>query len=126
MQDVAFAFEPADVVSRVMTLNVAMPIEVAVSGPNLAANRAFAEKVKNKLEKIPALRDVQFGQSLDYPTVDVAVDRERAGILGASMAQVSRALVPATWSSRFVVLNFWADPNSGVAYQVQVQIPQQL
>jgi len=25
-----------------------------------------------------------------------------------------------------VVLNFWADPNSGVAYQVQVQIPQRL
>jgi len=34
--------------------------------------------------------------------------------------------VPATWSSRFTVLNFWADPGSGVAYQVQVQIPQRL
>ncbi len=51
---------------------------------------------------------------------------QRAGIIGASMAQVSRTLVPTTWSSRFVVRNFWADPNSGVAYQVQVQIPQNL
>ncbi len=126
MPAVSFSFEPADIVSRVMSLNVAMPIEVAVSGPNLEANRAFAEKVKEKLETIPSLRDVQFGQSLDYPTVEVAADRERAGIIGVDMTQISRALVPATWSSRFVFPNYWADPNSGVAYQVQVQIPQRL
>jgi multidrug efflux pump subunit AcrB len=123
---VDFSFEPADIVSRVMSLNVAMPIEVAISGPNLAANRHFAEKVKAKLEKLPTLRDVQFGQSLDYPTVNVTVDRERAGILGTDMAQISRALTPATWSSRFSFPNYWSDPNSGVAYQVQVQIPQRL
>jgi multidrug efflux pump subunit AcrB len=40
------------------------------------------------------------------------------------MADVSRSLVAATSSSRFVVPNYWADPNSGVAYQIQVQIPQ--
>ncbi|MDB6040301.1 MAG: swrC [Verrucomicrobiales bacterium] len=123
---VDFSFEPADIVSRVMSLNVAMPIEVAVSGPNLAANRLFAEKVKATLEKLNTLRDVQFGQSLDYPTVNVVVDRERAGILGTDMAQISRALVPATWSSRFAFPNYWSDPNSGVAYQMQVQIPQRL
>jgi multidrug efflux pump subunit AcrB len=30
----------------------------------------------------------------------------------------------ATSSSRFTVPNYWADPNSGVAYQIQVQVPQ--
>jgi multidrug efflux pump subunit AcrB len=76
------------------------------------------------LERIPSLRDVQFGQALDYPTVEVNVDREKAGVMGVKMADVSRALVTATSSSRFVVPNYWADPNSGVAYQVQVQVPQ--
>ena len=123
---VSFSFEPADIVSRVMSLGAATPIEVVVSGQEFAASREFAERLKDKLERVPVLRDVQFGQSLDYPTVDVTVDRERAGIIGANMTQVSKALVPATWSSRFTVLNFWADPNSGVAYQVQVQIPQRL
>jgi multidrug efflux pump subunit AcrB len=32
--------------------------------------------------------------------------------------------VAATSSSRFVTPNYWADPNSGIAYQVQVEIPQ--
>lgn len=124
LPEVSVSFEPSDIVSRVMSLGAATPIEVAVSGPNLAANREFAEKVRDKLQHIPTLRDVQFGQALDYPTVDVAVNRERAGLMGVKMAEVSRSLVAATSSSRFVVPNFWADPNSGVAYQIQVQIPQ--
>jgi multidrug efflux pump subunit AcrB len=124
MPDVGFSFEPSDIVSRVMSLGAPTPIEVAVSGPNLAADREWAEKVKGRLQKIPALRDVQFGQALDYPTVDVNVDRERAGLMGVKMSEISRSLVAATSSSRFVVPNYWADPNSGVAYQIQVQIPQ--
>jgi len=52
------------------------------------------------------------------------VNRERAGLMGVKMADVSRSLVAATSSSRFVVPNYWADPNSGVAYQIQIQIPQ--
>jgi multidrug efflux pump subunit AcrB len=121
---VSFSFEPADLTSRIMSLGSPTPIEIAVSGPNLAADRAFAEKVKDKLAAIPTLRDVQFAQSLDYPTVELTVNRERAGIIGPTMKQISRALAPATWSSRFEVPNYWADPHSGIAYQVQVQIPQ--
>src|SRR5207237_1273955 len=121
---VSFSFEPSDIVNRVMSLGAPTPIEVALSGPNPAANREFAEKVKAKLQHVAALRDVQFGQSLDYPTVDVAVDRERAGLMGVKMSDVSRSLVAATSSSRFVVPNYWADPNTGVAYQLQVQVPQ--
>ena len=124
MPGVTFSFEPSDIVSRVMSLGSPTPVEIAVSGQNLAADRVFGEQVKAALQKIPSLRDLQFGQALNYPTVDVNVDREKAGVMGAKMSDVSRALVAATSSSRFVVPNYWADPNSGVAYQVQVQVPQ--
>ena len=93
LPDVSFSFEPSDIVSRVMSLGASTPIEVAVSGPNLAANREFAEKVREQLQKIPLCAIVQFGQALDYPTVDVAVNRERAGLMGVKMADVSRSLV---------------------------------
>jgi multidrug efflux pump subunit AcrB len=121
---VSFSFEPSDIVSRVMSLGSPTPIEISISGQNLAADHDFGEQVKAALQRIPSLRDLQFGQALDYPTVDVNVDREKAGIMGVKMADVSRALVTSTSSSRFVVPNYWADPNSGVAYQVQVQVPQ--
>jgi multidrug efflux pump subunit AcrB len=124
LPNVSFSFEPSDIVSRVMSLGAATPIEVAVSGQNLSADRDFAEQVKERFKKIRFLRDLQFGQALEYPTVDVQVDREKAGVMGVKEADVSRALVTATSSSRFVVPNYWADPNSGVAYQLQVQVPQ--
>jgi multidrug efflux pump subunit AcrB len=66
---------------------------------------------------------LQFGQALDYPTIQVDVDREKAGLSGLVPADVSKALVTATSSSRFTVPNYWADPKSGIAYQVQVEIP---
>ena len=36
---------------------------------------------------------------------------------------MANSLVAATSSSRFVVPNYWRDPNSGIGYQVQVEIP---
>jgi multidrug efflux pump subunit AcrB len=124
LPSVRFSFEPSDIVNRVMSFGASTPIEVAVSGPSLAVSEQHARKIYEKLKAIPALRDVQFVQSLDFPTVDVNVDRERAGLLGVKMGDVTHSLVAATTSSRFTVANFWADPKSGVSYNLQVQIPQ--
>jgi multidrug efflux pump subunit AcrB len=123
LPDVRFSFEPSDIVSRVMSFGAGTPVEIAVSGPSLAVSRAHAEKIYARLKKIPSLRDVHFAQALDFPTIDVNVDRERAGLSGVTMTDVTRSLVAATTSSRFTVANFWADPGSGVAYSLQVQIP---
>jgi len=121
---VSLSFEAGDIVSQIMNFGAPTPIEVAINGPNLAANRSFAEKVMAEMQKVSALRDLQFGQPLDYPTVDITVDRERAGQLGVTVDQVGRSLAAATSSSRYVQPNYWRDPASGVAYQVQVEIPQ--
>jgi multidrug efflux pump subunit AcrB len=123
MPEVRFSFEPSDIVNDVMSFGSPTSVEIAVSGPAFADDRAYAEKVRQELAKIPFLRDLQYGQSLDYPTIDVNVDREKAGLAGLEPVDVSRALVTATSSSRFVVPNYWADPKSGIGYQVQVEIP---
>ncbi|MEW6321929.1 MAG: efflux RND transporter permease subunit [Acidobacteriota bacterium] len=118
------SFEAADLVDQVMSFGSPTPIEVAVTGANLTASRGHAEKIKAELAAIPTLRDLQFGQALDYPVVRVQIDRERAGQLGVTVEDVGRSLVAATSSSRFVTPNYWADPNTGIAYQVQVEVPQ--
>lgn len=123
MPEVQYSFEPADIVGQVMSFGSPTPIEVAVSGPSLAEDREHAEKIRAALAEIPSLRDLQFGQSLDYPTLAVTIDRERAAMTGLTTQDIARSLVAATSSSRFTEPNFWRDPNSGVAYQVQVQVP---
>jgi len=97
---------------------------VAVMGPDFAATRAFAAKVREELSTVPSLRDVQYGQALDYPAVQVNVNRRMAGQLGVTVDDVGRSYAAATSSSRFVAPNYWADPRTGIAFQVQVQVPQ--
>jgi multidrug efflux pump subunit AcrB len=124
LPDVSVSFEAADIISQVMSFGSPTPIEVAVQGPALAASRGFAEKVRAELAKIEALRDLQYAQPLDYPSLQVQINRDRAGQFGVTSADVARSLVAATSSSRFTDLNFWRDPGSGNGFQVQVEIPQ--
>lgn len=122
--EVRFSFEPQDIVSLVMSFGSPTPIELAISGSSLAVSKGYADRIIGQMNKIPFLRDVQIAQTLDYPTVTVNVDRERAGLLGVKMADVTRSLVAATTSSRFTKPVYWADPNTGISYNVQVQIPE--
>jgi multidrug efflux pump subunit AcrB len=122
--DAQFSFEPGDIVSRIMNFGAPTPVEVAVMGPDFAASRAFATKLRNELSQIGSLRDLQFGQTLDTPAIQVNVNRQMAGQLGVTVDQVGRSFAAATSSSRFVAPNYWADPRTGIAFQVQVQVPQ--
>lgn len=118
------SFEAAEIVSQVMGFGSPTPVEVAVMGVNLQDDYAHAQKVQHEISKLPFLRDVQFAQELNYPTMDINIDRERAGQFGLTMADVVRSVVPATSSSRFTQPNYWRDPVSGQAFQIQVQLPQ--
>jgi len=118
------SFEAGDIVSQVMSFGSPTPIEVAVQGINLQVNAAYAEKVRAQLAKLDFLRDLQFAQELNYPTLDINVDRDRAGQFGLTMADVVGSVVPATSSSRFTAPNYWRDPASGNGFQIQVELPQ--
>jgi len=122
--DAQFSFEPGDIVSRIMNFSAPTPVEVAVMGPDFGASRTFAARVRAELASISSLRDLQYGQTLDYPGIQVNVDRRMAGQLGLTVEQVGRSFAAATSSSRFVAPNYWADPRTGIAFQVQVEVPQ--
>jgi multidrug efflux pump subunit AcrB len=124
MPEHQFSFEAADLVGQVLSFGSPTAVEVAAQGPAIPAVREYASKVGAELAKAPALRDLQQAQPLDYPTVDITVNRDRAGQYGLTMANVARSLMTATSSSRFVEANYWRDPASGNAFQIQVEIPQ--
>ena len=87
----------------------------------MLASTPIASKPNSK--RIHILRDVAYHQSVDYPTVPVEIDRERAGLSGMTAKQVADAILVSTSSSRYVARNYWRDPKSGVDYQVEVLVP---
>ncbi|MFC4870879.1 efflux RND transporter permease subunit [Negadavirga shengliensis] len=120
------SFEPGDLVDQVMNLGANNPIEVAVLGKNLEQSNEIARTLRNRMAKEAIYRDVQITTPLDYPTMKINIDRVKAGQLGMTVKEISDALVTATSSSRFTQPNYWRDPVSAVAYQVQVEYPQYL
>lgn len=124
LPNVKFSFEAGDLVARVLSFGSATPIEVAVQGPDLAASRAFGEKLRRNLQNISFLRDLDYAQAMDYPTMEIEVSRDRAGQFGLTVAEVARSLVTATSSTRFTAPNYWRDPKTGNAFQIQLEIPQ--
>jgi multidrug efflux pump subunit AcrB len=122
-QTSTFGFEPGDIVTKVMSFGSLTPIAVRVVGTDLKSVRSHAEKIAFEMKSIPFLRDVQFEQTLDYPSVEVTIDREKAGLSGAKVDDVRNALVMATASTRFASLNYWIDVRTGFDYLVQLQVP---
>jgi len=121
-----FSFEAGDNVGQVMSFGSPTPIEVAVLGSDLKDVYGYAQRVQAQLTPLPFLRDLQFAQEINYPTLDIDINRDRAGQFGLTIADVVRSVVPATSSSRFTQPNYWRDPNSGNAFQIQVELPQHL
>lgn len=118
------SFEPIELVDKIMSQGAATPIEVNIAAKNIREAEKFARKVMANMQEIPFLRDVQIAQPMDYPILRIEMDRERAGQLGITPTQVARSLVAATSSSRFTDKNLWLDNDKGLAYQVQVQVPE--
>ncbi|MEJ5145328.1 efflux RND transporter permease subunit [Sphingobacterium sp. MYb388] len=118
------SFEPIELTDKILSQGSPTPIEVRLSGRVKAVNEEYAMKVIEKLKLIPYLRDIQLGQSIRYPQLDINIDRERAVQLGTDIGAISRSLTVSTSSSRMTEKNIWIDPASSQTYSVQIQVPE--
>ncbi len=118
-----FGFEPGDIVTQVMSFGASKPIAVRVIGTDYDEVRKHAEAIAAQMRHISHLRDIGFEQTLDYPTVEISIDRQLAGLIGITPEHLKRALVMATASTRFTNLNYWINVKTGFDYLVQIQFP---
>ncbi|HKU24079.1 MAG TPA: efflux RND transporter permease subunit [Candidatus Sulfotelmatobacter sp.] len=123
MPQLQLSFEAGDIISQVMSFGSPTPVQIDVQGVDLDQNYAYLAKIETELHKLSFLRDVSVVQEQKFPTVEVNVDRQYAGQFGLSMADVANSMIAATGSSRFTTPNYWRDPRTGNAFQIQVQIP---
>src|SRR5450432_695362 len=124
LPDFSISFEPIELTDKILSQGSPTPIEVKVSGKNKKLNVAYANKIVEKLKQIDYLRDVMIGQSVNYPAIDINIDRIKAAQLGVDVNDISRSLIASTSSSRFTEKNVWIDEKVGLSYNVQVQVPE--
>jgi multidrug efflux pump subunit AcrB len=122
--DVTFYFLPVDIVSQILNFGLPAPIDVQVVGNDLTGNRAFAEKLLQKMRSIPGTVDLRIQQPFDAPRLFVDVDRTRAQQVGYSQRDVAGNLLVALSGSSQVTPSFWLDAKNGVSYFIAVQSPQ--
>src|SRR5262249_6902591 len=122
--DVTFFFEAANITNQILNFGLPAPIDVQVVGRNLAANHQLAEDLKAKIMRIPGAADVHIHQVVDWPEIDIDVDRDKAGQVGLTQRDVSNSLLVSLASSGQVAPTQWLDWKTGVTYFVAVQTPQ--
>ncbi|WP_026705334.1 efflux RND transporter permease subunit [Flavobacterium soli] len=123
LPDVKVSFEPIELTDKVLSQGSPTPIEIRIAGKNKKLNEEYANKIIAKLNKIDYFRDVQIGQPIKYPSLEINIDRTRAAQLGVDMNDISRSLIASTSSSRYTEKNTWIDEKAGLSYNVQVQVP---
>jgi multidrug efflux pump subunit AcrB len=67
------------------------------------------------------VRNVYIPQSLDYPGLELNIDRERASLVGLTAKEVVDDVITALTSSGMVAPSYWIDPRTGNNYLVTVQ-----
>ncbi|MCT1524796.1 efflux RND transporter permease subunit [Sphingobacterium hotanense] len=124
--DAQFNYEPMELTEKIMGQGAMTPIEVKVGANQVKAAYAHAAKIERKLKEVPYLRDIRIAEPINYPTLEIEVNRDLAGQYGLTIQDITKSLVTATSSTRFTDKNLWVDPRSGLVFQVQVQIPEAL
>jgi multidrug efflux pump subunit AcrB len=119
-----FAFLPADIVTQILNFGLPAPIDVQVVGPDLEANRAYADMLLARIKQVTGVADARIQQAFNAPTLNVDVDRTRAALVGVSERDVAQNLQDALAGSIQTAPTFWLNPKTGVSYPIVAQTPQ--
>ena len=84
-------FQAADIVSQVLNFGLPAAIDTQISGNNLQSDFKLASRLQQRLRLIPGLVDTRIAEPLDYPALQVNVDRDRALELGVTELTSPRA-----------------------------------
>ena len=117
-------FQSGGLVDAVLNLGLPAPIDVQVSGTNLADTHRIATELAQRIRSIPNVSDVFVPQDIDYPALALDIDRVRASRLGLSQREVVSNVITALTSNQMIAPSYWVDQRTGNDYMLTVQYPE--
>src|SRR5580698_5151434 len=121
---VSFYFLPADIVTQILNFGLPSPIDVQTEGANVEASHQIAESILTELRQVSGLTDLHIQQPLDYPTLEINVDRTKAAQAGYTERDVASSVLNSLSGSFQITPMFFVNWNNGVSYNLVTQTPQ--
>ena len=122
--DVATYFQAGGLVDSVVNQGKPAPIDIEIGGNNLEQAYDIAQATAAKLKKLSSVNDVLIPQDLDYPGLELNINRVQAGLLGVSPRNIVDNVITALTSDGMIAPSFWVDPKTGNSYMLTVQYPE--
>ena len=116
-------FQTGGLVDAVVNLGLPAPIDVQVSGNDMQEAYATASSLAQSIRKLNGVSDVLIPQDIDYPGIQLNVNREMAGKLGLSSSEIVDNVITSLTSNAMIAPSYWVDPKSGNNYFLTVQFP---
>jgi multidrug efflux pump subunit AcrB len=117
-------FQSGGMVDAVLNLGLPAPIDVQVSGTDMDLAYETALQISSRIRKIPGVADVYIPQDIDYPALQLDIDRTRASQLGLHQREVVTNVITALTSNQMIAPSYWIDPKNGNDYMLTVQYPE--
>jgi multidrug efflux pump subunit AcrB len=114
-------FQSGGLVDAVLNLGLPAPIDVQVAGSNMRAGYNLAVALARDIRKLPNASDVYIPQDIDYPSLRLDVNRERASEMGLTQHEVVNNVITALTSDAMIAPSYWIDPKTGNDYMLTVQ-----
>jgi len=122
--DMVFFFEPANITNQILNFGLPAPIDVQVVGQNARENYKVAQRLRDRVARIPGAADVHIHQVVEQPQLNLNVDRVKAGQMGLTQRDVTSSMLISLSGNNQVAPSFWLNPATGVSYNVGVQTSQ--
>ena len=122
--DTIFFFQPANITSQILNFGLPAPIDLQVVGRDAEGNYRIAEKLAERIARIPGAVDVHVHQVVDQPEIRLDVDRVKAAELGLTERDVTGNMLVSLSGNGSLAPNFWVNWDNGVNYNVGIQTPQ--
>ena len=111
-------FVSGGIVRMLISFGYENPIDIEILGYDFKTSQKLAEQVEAIIRQTPGAKDVRISREPDYPQQNIVIDRERASLLGLSVAQVARAIQ--TFINCYQA-SIFSDPQTGNQYYITVR-----
>jgi len=114
-------FASGSMVDAILNMGMPAPIDVQVSSPDLNQIYDIAQSLAARIREVHGVGQVYIPQDMNYPALQLNVDRVHAGELGLTQKDVVDNVITALNSNYMIAPNYWVDRKSGNDYYLTVQ-----